>query len=93
MTLIRPVITEKTIELAEKENQYTFVVEESANKYKIKDAIEEKFNVTVLKVRTINILGKKVNFGQKRIKGKKSDFKKAIVTLKSGDKIDIFNLK
>lgn len=91
--LKKPVITEKTLKLAEVENQYTFEVNSSVNKIEVKNAVEEKFGVSVLKVRILNVLGKTLYFGKKRIPGKQSDTKKAIVTLKSGDKIGLFNLK
>jgi len=93
MVIIKPVITEKSLKLAEKENQYTFIVKKNINKIEIIKAVEGKFNVKVLKARIINVLGKKVSFGQKRIKGKKRDYKKIILTLKVGDKIPVFNLK
>ncbi len=89
----KPIITEKTLKLAEEENQYTFEVEKDVNKIDVKKAIADKFGVTVLKVRIINNLGKTLYFGRKRIPGKQSDVKKAVVTLKTGDKIGLFNLK
>lgn len=90
--LIRPIITEKTIADADERNQYTFLVAKAANKLEIAKAIADKFEVTVENVKTLNILGKHVSFGKKRIPGIRSTFKKAIVRLKSGDSIDIFNI-
>jgi len=91
--LIRPIITEKTMNLADSLGKYTFMVNTKSNKIEIAKEVSSRFKVTVLDVNIINILGKKVTFGKKRIPGKKSDFKKAIVQLKSGDKIKIFDIK
>lgn len=74
--------TEKTVKLADKFHCITFKVCKNANKHKIKNAVEKIFNVKVLSVNTINSKGKHIKF--KNITGKKSDFKKAIVTLKKG---------
>lgn len=82
-----PLVTEKSTELA-KDNQYTFVVWKEANKEEIKKAVEEKYNVKVEKVRIINVPAKRRRVG--RITGWKKGFKKAIVTIKEGQKIDIF---
>ena len=87
-TIIKsPVITEKSTDLTGKYNKYSFAVEERANKIEIKKAIEELFKVKVVKVNTISMRGKlrRVRFRQ----GKTSDWKKALVTLKEGDKIDL----
>lgn len=91
--LIKPIISEKTVKLAEELNQYTFEVFRNVSKITVAEAIEKKFSVKVLKVRTVNVLGKKVSFGKKRQTGKRSDVKKAVVTLKEGDSIDIFKLQ
>jgi large subunit ribosomal protein L23 len=91
--LIKPIITEKTVSLAKTLNKYTFKVMNSANKIEIADSVAKKFSVKVIDVKTINLLGKSVAFGKKRIKGKRSDTKKAIVTLKSGDNISLFDIK
>ena len=80
-----PVISEKSVGLVE-ENKYSFWVEPAANKIEIKAAIEKMFKVTVLEVRTMNIKGKKKRVG--KYQGKTSGRKKAIATLKDGDKID-----
>ncbi|HHM24373.1 MAG TPA: 50S ribosomal protein L23 [Bacteroidetes bacterium] len=84
--LIRPILTEKMTNLKEKYNQYAFEVARNANKVQIKQAIEERFGVTVKGVRTINVRGKKRRMG--RFEGKQSGWKKAIVTLAEGDVID-----
>ena len=80
-------ITEKGTQMAS-QNKYLFKVEPTANKLEIKKAVEDFFKVKVVKVHTMNYLGKKrrertVNYGRK------PDWKRAIVTLKAGDKIDL----
>lgn len=85
--IIRPVITEKSLGLME-DNKYTFIVDPKANKLEIKHAIQELFNVKVEKVYTSMVRGKKRRQG--RFEGKTPDRKKAIVKLKAGDKIEIF---
>jgi len=86
--LKKPLITEKTSKLQEKNNQYTFLVDVNSNKIEIKREIEDKFGVSVKEVNTVNYEGRKARVG--RFLGKKSDFKKAIVTLAKGDKLDIY---
>lgn len=87
--IISPVISERSMELNE-ERKYVFKVDKKANKSEIKDAIETIFDgVKVAKVNTMNMLGKKTRLG--RIEGKKSDWKKAIITLKDDSKtIELF---
>jgi len=85
--VIRPIITEKSTALRE-HNCYVFQVAPWANKIEIKKAVEELYKVTVLKVRTVNVRGKKKRLG--RFEGKKPDWKKAICTLKEGDTIEFF---
>lgn len=85
--LKRPVISEKSFAHAE-EGKYVFVVAREANKIEIARAIEKLFKVTVLEVRTVVMKGKVKRVGRKF--GKRSDFKKAYVTLKEGDKIEEF---
>ena len=89
--LIRPILTEKANILRES-NQYVFEVAKDANKIEIKKAIEAKFDVKVKKVRTIMVKGKrKAMFTRRgRFQGKRRDWKKAIVVLEPGYKIDIF---
>jgi large subunit ribosomal protein L23 len=84
----RPILTEKNTRLMEEENQYTFEVDQRANKIQIKDAVELAFGVEVLKVRTMNVPGKPRRRG--RSVGQSKPWKKAIVTLAPGDRIDIF---
>ena len=87
--LIRPVITEKSTMLME-EGKYTFRVPLTANKVQIRQAVEKIFNVKVEKVATIRVLGKTKRMG--RTQGKRSDYKKAIVTLVEGSKtIEFFD--
>ena len=70
------------------ENKYSFAVAKDANKIEIKNAVEKLFNVTVLSVNTRTIQGKVKRQG--RYEGKRPDVKKAIVTLKAGDQIKVF---
>jgi len=85
--IIKPVVSEKSTELLSL-NKYTFWTTKKANKTEIKRAVEELFKVKVLRVNTINAKGKKKRVRQ--IIGKTPDRKKAIVTLREGDKIEIF---
>lgn len=87
--LIQPLLTEKMTDLAAK-RQYAFKVEQQANKIEIARAVEKKFNVVVTSVRTLNVKGKvKTQLTRRgRVVGKRSDWKKAIVTLKDGHTID-----
>jgi large subunit ribosomal protein L23 len=77
----RPIITEKTTNL-KKQNKYVFEVDINATKSQIKQAVEKLFNVNVVDVRTMIMKGKLRRYG--RYEGYKPDWKKAIVTLKSG---------
>jgi len=86
--LIQPLITEKATELRENLNKVAFVVHPKANKHMVKRAVEELLKVKVEKVNIMNMRGKKKALG--RFEGKRPDWKKAIVTLKKGEKIDIF---
>ena len=90
--LIRPLITEKMSDLTADQRKYGFLVNPKANKIEIKRAVEEKFNVHVLNVGTINHLGKtKTQFRKSgRFTGKTAKFKKAIITLREGETIDLF---
>lgn len=85
--LIRPLNTEKSAYLMEK-NQYVFEVSANASKVAIKHAIRHLYGVVPEKVRIINVKGKQVTF--RRSRGKRKDWKKAIVILKKGDKIEVF---
>jgi len=83
-----PVVTEKTTLQKELDNQVTFRVDKRANRVEIKDAVEKNFNTRVKQVRTIQVKGKVKQRG--RILGKRKDWKKAIVTLMPGQRIDFF---
>lgn len=89
--LFRPIVTEKISNLQEK-GIYAFEVDPDANKIEIARAVEKKFKVTVVNVRTLNFKGKaKTQMTRRgRFEGRTSHFKKAIVTLKEGEKIDLF---
>ena len=89
--LVKPLVTEKMSELQETEGKVAFVVDRDANKIEIKKAVEERFNVKVEKVATMNMNGKMKRMG--RFEGKRSDWKKAIVTLREGFNIDFFEGK
>jgi len=84
--LIEPHITEKTTDL-EKKNQYVFKVFPKANKTEIKKAIEDLYKVEVLDVKIINVPKKRRRLG--RISGWKKGYKKAIVKIKEGQKIEV----
>ncbi len=85
--IIKPLLTERSTTLKEKYNQYVFEVRPDATKPDIKRAVHEIFKVEVKKVRTMNVLGHFKRFGKGG--GKRSDWKKAIVTLAPGQKIDL----
>ncbi|MDP2173957.1 MAG: 50S ribosomal protein L23 [Candidatus Cloacimonadaceae bacterium] len=88
--VIAPIITEKSSMQMQDNNTYTFKVSINANKIEIKNAIERIFAVKVLAVNTIRMLGKPKRLG--RYSGKRPDWKKAIVTLRQGDKIAAFEV-
>ena len=84
----RPIVTEKTSIQKEKDNQVTFEVDTNANRVQIRKAVEEIFKVQVSGVRTVHVRGKFKQRG--RIIGKRRDWKKAVVTLMPGQRIDFF---
>lgn len=84
----RPVVTEKTNIQKETSNQLTFEVDRRANRIEIKRAVEDIFKVKVAGVRTMQVKGKTKQRG--RIVGKRRDWKKAIITLMPGERIDFF---
>jgi len=86
--LEKPLITEKSTMMQEQGNWVMFQVKRSANKLQIKDAVQNIFNVTVLDVNTINVKPKSQRFG--RHQGQTKAWKKAIILLKEGDRIDFF---
>jgi large subunit ribosomal protein L23 len=89
--LLRPIITEKSNYLAGALNQYVFEVARGASKKAIKEATETLFDVQVLKVNVINVPPKRsVRWRSRRVKVRRSAYKKAIVTLALGDSIEAF---
>ncbi len=84
----RPLVTEKSGQQKETNNQYVFEVRKDANKIEVQQAVERLFKVKVLQVHTLNVLGKEKRVGRKY--GKRPDWKKAVVTLKEGDRIEFF---
>jgi large subunit ribosomal protein L23 len=86
--IIRPLVTEKTNLQKELHNQVSFEVDRRANRIEIKRAVEEGFKVKVASVRTMQMSGKTVQRG--RIQGKRRDWKKAIVRLMPGERIEFF---
>jgi len=91
--LKKPVVTEKMNDLSEKLNKYAFVVDKGANKVQIREAVEGMYDVTVSSVNVLNFGPKlKRKFTKSGIQdGKKSSYKKAIVTLVDGDQIDFYS--
>tara|TARA_Y100000748_G_C15404030_1_gene452677 strand:+ start:62 stop:379 length:318 start_codon:yes stop_codon:yes gene_type:complete len=92
--LLQPLLTEKMAILQERENKYAFIVKKGVNKNQIKEAVEKKFDVIVSKVATMNIDGKlkqmttRSNGRTIRTQGRRSSYKKTIITLKDGYSID-----
>ncbi len=85
--ILNPLRTEKGSIIQEEENKYIFEVNREANKITIKTAVEEIYKVKVKKVNTVNVAGKKRRV--RRVEGIRPDWKKAIVTLESGETIDV----
>ena len=88
-TILSPLISEKSMNDVGK-NRFTFRVTIAANKNSIKKEIEKRFKVNVVKISTINTKGRSVRAGIRRVEKIKQPFKKAIVTLKAGQKIGLF---
>jgi large subunit ribosomal protein L23 len=86
--IVRPVVTEKSTDLLDRYGQYTFVVARDSNKLEIAKAVETLFNVSVKNVRTMQYRGKERRVG-KHV-GRRASWKKAVVTLREGDSIEIF---
>ena len=91
--LIRPLVTEKMTAQSEKQGRYGFVVDRKSNKVEIKHAVEKEYGVTVTGVRTMIVRGKdKTRYTKTNIlRGATSTWKKAIVTLKQGEVIDLYS--
>jgi len=88
--LVTPILSEKSVTIKDTQNRYTFKVHSDSNKVDIKKAVETLFKVKVEKVRTMNFMGKMHKVG--RYEGRRSDWKKAVVTVKAGQKIDLTDL-
>ncbi len=88
--ILAPVVSEKSYDLIENENTYTFEVDPRSNTEEIRDAIEEIFDVRVLRVNTMNRQGKRKRSGYTF--GKRKDVKRAIVKIAEGDSIDVFGI-
>ena len=91
--IIKPLVTEKITKLTDKLSQFAFLVKPSANKIEIRKEIESLYNVTVVDVNTMNYAGKNKSRYTKAglIKGRTNAYKKAVVSLKEGDTIDLYN--
>jgi large subunit ribosomal protein L23 len=91
--IVRPVVSEKSLDLTKSGNKYTFAVHSDANKHQIAAAVEELFKVTVLNVNVLTTKSKaKQGRWRKRTRvvGRTTPWRKAVVTLKAGDKIEFF---
>jgi large subunit ribosomal protein L23 len=88
--ILAPVVSEKSYQLIEDHNTYTFEVDPRASKEQIRDAVEKVFGVEVLRVNTMNRQGKRKRYGYKM--GRRKHIKRAVVTLAEGDSIDLFGV-
>lgn len=88
--IFEPVVSEKSYDLVQDNNSYTFVVDRRSNKTEIKQAIQSIFDVKVVAVNTMNRQGKRKRTGYTL--GKRKDTKRAVVTLADGDSIDVFEV-
>jgi large subunit ribosomal protein L23 len=90
--LVKPLITEKADNLSESKSQYSFIVDKGANKIEIRNAVEKLYTVNVESVNTMVIPGKRKSRNTKKgvLRGRKPSYKKAIVTLATGETIDFF---
>ena len=84
----RPLLTEKSTRMQDQLNQVAFEVDPDANKLQIRREVEKRFDVKVTKVRTMHFRGKLKTMG--RFSGRRSSWKKAVVTLAEGQKIEFF---
>ena len=84
-----PLVTEESTIRREENNHYTFRVDPKANKHQIRDAIEKQFNVKVVSVNTMNYMGKVSGRRGRGLPGRRPNWKKAIVTLRKGDMIEL----
>ena len=90
--LIKPILTEKATTYNDK-GKFSFIVDKKANKVQVKKAVEKTYEVNVVSVNTINVLGKSVSKYTKTgiVTGRKPSYKKAIVQLKEGEFIDFYS--
>ena len=90
--LLKPIVTEKLTAETDKRNRYGFIVDRSANKIEIKNAVEQAYGVSVASVNTVNYHGKRKSRYTKAgiLRGRMNHFKKAYVTLAGEDKIDFY---
>ena len=90
--LIKPILTEKATSSNDK-GKFSFIVDRRANKVQVKKAVEKTYDVNVVSVNTINVLGKSVSKFTKTgiVSGRKPSYKKAIVQLKEGEVIDFYS--
>jgi large subunit ribosomal protein L23 len=88
--ILQPVVSEKSYDLVDANNQYTFIVDPRSNKTEIKQAIQTIFDVRVVSVNTMNRKGKLKRTGLTI--GRRKNTKRALVTLASGDSIDVFEV-
>jgi large subunit ribosomal protein L23 len=86
--LLRPLITEKSTILQDGQNKYAFEVDSRANKVQVKTAVEVSFSVKVTNVNMMTVKGKRKRFGRRQVQ--RPSWKKAVVSLKAGDKIQLF---
>ena len=86
--LVQPLLTEKLTAIRETTNTVGFIVHPGANRVQIKQAVETLLKVKVARVNVMNVLGKVKRLG--RFSGKRSDWKKAFVTLKKGEKLEMY---
>ena len=86
--LVQPLLTEKLTGIRETTNTVGFIVHPDANRVQIKHAVETLLKVKVARVNVLNVLGKVKRLG--RFSGKRSDWKKAFVTLKKGEKLEMY---
>jgi large subunit ribosomal protein L23 len=86
--LRRPLITEKSTILQDSNNKYAFEVDSRANKVQVKTSVEESFSVKVTGVNILMVKGKRKRFGRRLVQ--QPSWKKAVVSLRSGDKIQLF---
>ena len=86
--LVQPLLTEKLTGIRETTNTFGFIVHPDANRVQIKQAVETLLKVKVARVNVMNVLGKVKRLG--RFSGKRSDWKKAFVTLKKGEKLEMY---